>query len=77
MPIHVHLHLFATLARLTPATADRHPLPEGATAGFLVRDLGIPPDEAKLILVNGRRVETDAVLADGDRIGIFPPIGGG
>ncbi|MGE5576127.1 MAG: MoaD/ThiS family protein [Syntrophothermus sp.] len=39
--------------------------------------LGIPPGEAFVVMVNGRRQDLGWTLKDGDRIGIFPPVGGG
>ena len=66
---------FATLMPLTP--------PGGSLEfhGTDVRDLllrpAIPESDAKLIFVNGIGVEKDALLHDGDRVGIFPPVGGG
>jgi molybdopterin converting factor small subunit len=29
------------------------------------------------VFVNGAAVSLDAALSDGDRVGIFPPVGGG
>ena len=73
----ITLKLFASIGRLTPENADAFPITPGTKVADLVRDLEIPPVEAKLIFINGRRVEQDAVLNDGDRVGIFPPVGGG
>jgi sulfur-carrier protein len=39
--------------------------------------LGIPPGEVKLRFVNGKQAKDDQVLAEGDRVGLFPPVGGG
>ncbi len=75
--IHVAVRCFATLHRFQPATPERHPLPEGATAADLIRDLGIPPADVTILFVNGQHAEPDRVLADGDRVGLFPPVGGG
>ena len=47
------------------------------TALELVRRLDIPLEEIKLVFVNGAAASLDTVLADGDRVGIFPPVGGG
>ena len=48
-----------------------------ATVGRVLEDLGIPESEVKVVFVNNRHASEDRVLADGDVIGIFPPIGGG
>lgn len=75
MPI--DLRCFATLAPLMPANAGALPIAPGETALELVRRLGIPLEEIKLVFVNGAAASLDTVLADGDRVGIFPPVGGG
>ncbi len=75
--IEIHLNLFVTLAKYQPASSGAYRLEEGATIEKLIRDVGIPDEEAKLVFVNGRRKERDYVLKDRDRVGIFPPVGGG
>ena len=49
----------------------------GTDVRDLLLRLAIPESEAKIIFVNGIGVEKDALLHDGDRVGIFPPVGGG
>lgn len=39
--------------------------------------LGLPPAEVTLILVNGVRQGPDFLLQGDERLGLFPPIGGG
>ncbi len=54
------------------------PLAEGATLSDLLSHLGIQPDLVHLAIVNGRIHHDRAVrLADGDRVALFPPVGGG
>jgi molybdopterin converting factor small subunit len=43
----------------------------------LIRSLQLPADAVKLIFVNGRKQDTTYVLEPGDRLGLFPPVGGG
>lgn len=52
-------------------------LPEGATVRELVRRLGIPEGQIFTAFVNGRHAVLDRVLASGDRVALFPPVGGG
>lgn len=73
----ISLKLFASLAKRAPENADAFPVAPGATVLELVRQLNIPLKEAKLVFINNRRVELDTVIQDGDRVGIFPPVGGG
>jgi sulfur carrier protein ThiS len=71
------LKCFASLARCSPPDAEAYPLAPGETVASLVARLGIPPDELKLVFVNGNHVELTALLRDGDRVGLFPAVGGG
>jgi len=79
--ITVHVKLFATLRDLRPGLGVGEAFPvdlsEGATVGDLVRELELPKDQVKLVFVNALVREFDYVLADGDELGIFPPVGGG
>jgi sulfur-carrier protein len=77
MENHIIVKLFATLSPLTPENSDRFPVGEGATVHDIVRRLSVPETDAKLIFINGRKAELDTPLKDGDRLGIFPPVGGG
>jgi len=44
----------------------------------LLDQLQVPEDEVALIVVNGRLIELkDARVSDGDRVELYPPIGGG
>ncbi|MBF0390731.1 MAG: MoaD/ThiS family protein, partial [Desulfamplus sp.] len=50
---------------------------DGSTIRQVVDRLGIPDSEVKLTFVNGVQKPLDHRLNDGDRLGIFPPVGGG
>jgi len=75
--MHIQIKLFATLLEKLPGNADQFPVVDGTTVADLVTELGIDPKDAKLIFINGRKGALDSVLAEGDRVGLFPPIGGG
>jgi len=75
--MHIQIKLFATLLEKLPGNADQFPVADGTTVGDLVTKLDIDPKDAKLIFINGRKGELDSVLLEGDRVGLFPPIGGG
>ena len=77
MRIHIQLKLFATLLEKMPENVDLFPVEAGTTVARLVDLLGIDPKDAKLIFINGRKGALDSVLAEGDRVGLFPPVGGG
>jgi molybdopterin converting factor small subunit len=52
-------------------------LPDGITVRELRGIMAITPALPLMSIVNDRHEEEDRVLRDGDRIGMFPPIGGG
>ena len=49
----------------------------GASVAQVLARLGLPAKEVTLIMVDGRRQEADYILQGGERLGLFPPIGGG
>ena len=53
------------------------PVPPGTTVSQVIRELGLPAQEVTLIMVDGRRQEADFQLQGNERLGLFPPIGGG
>ena len=52
-------------------------VPDGITIGELRGILGIAPDIPLLTIVNNHHEQAEWILKDDDRVGIFPPIGGG
>ena len=78
----IELRLFASLSRYRSADsgsklAQTIEISEGSTIGSLIEFLGIPPDTAKIVFVNGIHAHDDDAIHEGDRIGIFPPVAGG
>ena len=77
----VTVKLFATLTRYGQGERAGTPfimgLSEKASLQELVEQLRIPPEETRVIFVNGIIQEFEYILKDGDEVGIFPPIGGG
>jgi sulfur-carrier protein len=49
----------------------------GVTVAQVADRLGLPAAEIALIMVDGRRQEADFSLQGSERLGLFPPIGGG
>jgi len=79
MPMHIFLN--ASLRQYIP---DYNPyagitleVPPDATPAQVIAQLGLPPAEVTLIMVDGRRREADYPLQGNERLGLFPPIGGG
>ncbi len=77
----VQIALFASLSRYQPdGEGGRAPrefeLAEGTTIADIILSLGLP-DEPRVVFVNGRHAPDDHVLAEGERLAIFPPVAGG
>ena len=51
-------------------------LADGQTVEDLVQHAGIARQDVKIAFVNSRKVNFDTVLADGDRVGLAPAVGG-
>jgi sulfur carrier protein ThiS len=77
----VELRLFGNLRSYLPPLSNGQVatvhVPEGSTLEDLVRQLGIPASEPKILLINGLHVERGQRLEEADRVSIFPPIAGG
>ena len=51
--------------------------PEGLTIRQLRNILAIDPDLPLIVMVNNHHEKEDFVLHNGDRVAMFPPLGGG
>ena len=72
----LEIKCFATLAEFSPP-GGKLTLAEGMTVVQVIDLLGVPLDDVRIIFVNGVHAEVDTVLQSGDRLGLFPPVGGG
>jgi sulfur-carrier protein len=77
MKKYIDLKLYATLNKFSPASSEEYPVEPGATVLSVIEKLGIPAQEAKLIFINGVKGDLTTPLNGGERVGIFPPVGGG
>jgi len=76
----IEVRLYATLRRCALAAAAgvlTVDMPEGGTAADVIAKLGINADEVHILMVNGVSSPLTRVLAEGDRLGLFPAVGGG
>lgn len=73
----IELKCFATLAKYLPDNRDDYPIEPGETIRSLVDKLDMPVDDVTLMFVNAVRSDLDTEIKDGDRVGLFPPVGGG
>ena len=75
--ITIDLNFFATLRSFLPDSPQNMEIPEGTSVKDLVAGFGIPEADVKLIFINGKRELPTYELKHNDRVGIFPPVGGG
>lgn len=78
----IEVRLFATLlTRYAPdmavGEARQMDVEPGATVGQVMRLLGLPEDEVKVIMRNHRQAQLSDLLTDGDRLAFIPAVGGG
>lgn len=52
-------------------------IPEGESVAGVAHRLNMPLEEIKIIMINGRQYGADHTLRDGDRLALFPAVGGG
>ncbi|NOX33776.1 MAG: MoaD/ThiS family protein [Deltaproteobacteria bacterium] len=75
--IKIDLKLFVTLSKYLPERSDYFEIQEKTTVDKLISDLGIPGELVKLIFINGKKKDSKYQLKNNDRVGLFPPVGGG
>lgn len=75
----VYVKLVSTFAKYgTNLNKGRVALEEGDTIEALARKLGLPMRYVRLVFVNGKQVQLDSVLFQGDNVLFIPPaVGGG
>lgn len=76
----IHVKCFATLSKYQPAPPELE-LPEGATIADVLAALGLSKGDGskqvRLIFCNNAHVGLERPLQDGDKVGLFPAVGGG
>ena len=78
----VEVRLYATFAKQPATQRAGDPfdvgLEDSASLTDLIRTLGILKGDVHLAIVNGRIVhDRSQSLQEGDRVALFPPVGGG
>ncbi|HMB31844.1 MAG TPA: MoaD/ThiS family protein [Desulfohalobiaceae bacterium] len=68
---------FASLGAYQPVNGDSFPVQDGNTVQDLLNRLGLNLEEVKLVFVNGEKAPLTLRLNQGDRVGLFPAVGGG
>jgi molybdopterin converting factor small subunit len=72
----LEIKLFASLQKFMPKV-EKIELDDNCTVLELLEKIGINSSEVAITLVNGRHVQLDQTLHDGETVAIFPPIAGG
>jgi molybdopterin synthase sulfur carrier subunit len=73
----ITIKLFASLNRFRPAASESYPIEPGITVKKLLEELCVPKDEVKIIFIDGVKHDLGSILKGGERVGIFPAVGGG
>ncbi len=74
---HIQLKLYATLQGFMPDVGEEYPICPGMTVQDLLAQIHLPAEKAKLIFIDGTKAELSSRLEGGERVGLFPPVGGG
>jgi molybdopterin synthase sulfur carrier subunit len=77
MAVHITIKLFASLKRFLPASSESYLIEPGITIKKLLEELCVPNDEVKIIFIDGVKHNLGSILKGGERVGIFPAVGGG
>ena len=75
----INLKCFSTLVNLDACdynASTTYQLDAEQTVGDLIARAGIAREDVKIAFVNSRITDLDAVLSDGDRVGLAPAVGG-
>jgi sulfur carrier protein ThiS len=75
----VNVKCFATLVKDQVCDykgSKQYEMPENSKVSDLIAKLGLPREEIHIIFVNNTIVGADAVLHDGDNVGLAPVTGG-
>lgn len=77
----VEIRLFATFRDFLPPGSTTFSftkvLEEETKVEEILRELKLPEEVPKIIIINGLHADAGRVLRDGDILSLFPPVGGG
>lgn len=72
----IEIKCFATLSDFTPE-GNFLAVDDGTTIKQVIDALGIKIEDVKIMFINGKHESLESVLKEGDRLGLFPAVGGG
>jgi sulfur-carrier protein len=79
--VNIEVRLFANFRDYLPTGSNSFGVIKSIegqmTIKELVREMGLPENSPKVIIVNGLHANLDYLLNEGDVISIFPPLAGG
>ncbi len=80
--MHIEIKLLTGLKQYLPdpdatGTLRHMEIAEPATVKHVLDKLSIPPDTPKVIMINDRQGALEDEVSPGDRVTLFPPVGGG
>lgn len=73
----VEVLLYASFQKYLPQVGEGYVLEEPKTIGEILVDLGIPEEHVMVIMIGDRLGRPDSMLEGGERLKLFPLIGGG
>ena len=73
----IQLELQTTLKRFLPVAYESYPIEPGLRVRDLLEQLGIPEYEVNLVFINGGTANLDSTINGGERVVLYPPLGGG
>jgi molybdopterin converting factor small subunit len=74
----IDLKLMSIFAKYLKCDSDGRTIVEdGSTVLDVVRQLGMPESQVRIVAVNGKQTDLQAKLNEGDTVFIFPPAAGG
>lgn len=72
----IWIKCYATLREYQPQNNVLE-VTEGARVGTVLQSLGLPRETAKVVFVNNRHGSLEHILQEGDKMAVFPAVGGG
>ncbi len=77
MDTYITLNFFSTLRKYNPPDAEKYSVEPGITVQELLDRLDFPVTKVKLVFIDRVKSDMDTILKGGERVSIFPPVGGG
>jgi len=72
----ISVKCYATLRGYQPEDGALE-VEESASVHIVLQKLGLLREEAKVVFVNGRHASLEQALKEGDKVALFPSVGGG